>query len=301
VKVLRRPHARAGRPYRPVRAALAWVLACSGGAATAMAALDDGALAQVSGRDGLNFNLRDFSLAGPAVLTYTAPNGSTLAWSQLQLSRTDDIDQLFTDPYSLSVRNRAGAGPDVVELAFPANAAGLARWQFATDVAVSTPDGGTVNAGAWQLQDLAMRGGGLQISTPTAAADSGVAWGAALRADVGALLLRPRGRDNGTEELRWSGLHLGAVHADGSFTGGAWALADVDTQPGLFRAITDDKGPALQLQVGWSSAGAGAPLGGLVVDNIRFSSDVSGPLDLGASRIGSLQIQYMDMRLRPGH
>lgn len=288
------------RRGRPVRAAWAWVLACSTAAVGAMNTLDDGALAQVSGRDGLNFNLRDFSLSGPVALTYTAPNGSTLALSQLQLSRTDDLDHLFTDPYSLSVRNRNDGGPDVIELAFPANAAGLARWQFAADVAVATPAGGGVNTGAWQVQDLALQGGGLQISTPTTAADSGVVWGAALRADVGAVIWRPRGRDNGAEELRLSGLRLGAVNADGSFTGSTWALADVTTQPGIFRALTDDKGPALQLQVGWSTAAGGAPLAGLVIDNIRFSSDVSGSLDLGASRIGSLQVQYLDLRLRPG-
>lgn len=284
------------RPRHLGQLAALWAALALAGPAQAMEALDEGRLAQVSGRDGLNFNLKGFALSGHTTLTYTAPDGSSLAIADFALSRSDDADHLFDDPYSLSVRRRSG-GADVVELAFPANAAGLARWQFAADLAVATASG-TVQAGALLLQDLALYGGGLQISTPSETGVEGVAFGLGLRAELGALVLRPRGRDNATEELRISGLRLGGVNADGSWTGQPWQLAEVSSQPGLFRAMTDEKGPALQLQIGWSSAAGGAPLGGLQIDNLRFNSDVSGALDLGSSRIGSMQIQFLDVRLR---
>ena len=50
---------------------------------------------------------------------------------------------------------------------------------------------------------------------------------AALRADVGSLSWRARGRGDGSEALTLSGIHLGAVDASGQFTGQPWALADV--------------------------------------------------------------------------
>ena len=61
----------------------AWAVACllalAGGPVAAMEALDDRALSAVQGRDGLYFNLVNFSLSGPLTLTYTSPAGATLA------------------------------------------------------------------------------------------------------------------------------------------------------------------------------------------------------------------------------
>ena len=269
----------------------------------AMDALDDRALSAVQGRDGLYFNLVNFSLSGPLTLTYTSPAGATLALSNLAISRSDDLDRTFTDPYSLTVQSRAGAA-DVIELSLPLNAAGLQRWQFAADMSV-TASGLTMNNGALMLQDLALYGGGLQLSTPgstglAADAPAGLAFGLKLRADLGALVLRPRGRDDASDELRIAGLRLGAVTADGSFTQQPWALADVSTQPGLLRALVDDKGPAIQIAVDWSSSAAGAPLGGLSIDSVRFANASGVTADLGSSRIATMQLQYLDMRLRPG-
>lgn len=266
--------------------------------ARAMDSLDDRSLSGVTGRDGVNFNLHGFALSGTASLTYTAPNGHSLQLSSFAISRSDDIDQLFTDPYSLQVRQRAG-GADLIDIAFPLNTAGLARWQFAADV-FTTADGQTIQGGALVLQDLAFYGGGLQISTPAQANTEGVAFGLGLNLQLGALALRPQGRNSAAGEMRLSGLKLAGVREDGSWSGQPWALADVRQQPGLLHAITDAKGPALQLLVDWPTAGATAPLAGLSIDNVRFGSDASA-VDLGGARIGSMQIQFFDVRLRPSN
>ncbi len=268
--------------------------------ALALQPLDDGALSRVAGGDGFNFNLQDFSLSGKLSFTYTSPAGASLKFGDLAISRSDDPDHSFDDPYSLWIERRGGGLADMVVLSQPLNTAGLQRWQFAGDLSVNASDL-THDLGALVLQDLAFYGGGLQLSTPTQAdVSTGIGFGLSLRAELGALVLRPLGRVNASEELRLSGLRLGAVDANGQFTHQPWALADVTTQPGLLRAITDEKGPALQLLVDWNTTADGAPRAGLAIDNIRFTSPVTGVTDLGSSRIGSMQINFVDIRLRPG-
>lgn len=260
--------------------------------------LDDRALSAVSGRDGLNFNLQGFSLSGDLSLVYRAPGGQTLTLSSWAISRSDDPDHLYDDPYSLSVQQRPGGGADVIALDFPANAAGRVRWQAVADLAVQA-DGLTVQGGALQLQDLALMGGGLRVSTPDTPGVEGIALGLSLRAELGALVLRPRGRDVAAEELRLSGLRVAAAAADGTLQASPWVLADVARQPLLMRAMQDAKGPALQFLLDWHRDGE-APLGGLAIDSLRFVSDTGASLDLGSSRIGTMQLQYLDLRLRPG-
>jgi hypothetical protein len=69
----------------------------------------------------------------------------------------------------------------------------------------------------------------------------------------------------------------------------------------VLQVIGDGQGgQVLQLKVDWSTAEAGAAKAGLLIDNVRFDSSVNGAMDLGSSRISSFQINYLDMRLRPG-
>jgi hypothetical protein len=95
------------------------------------------------------------------------------------------------------------------------------------------------------------------------------------------------------------GVHLGAVAADGTPLNAPWRVADVAAQPGVLKAGTDASGNArLHFGIDWPDAN-GAALGTLRIDNISFRSDVTGNLDLGASRIGAIQIQYLDIKVRP--
>ncbi|MCA6217357.1 hypothetical protein KGA65_12475 [Ideonella sp. B7] len=291
-----------GRAARAVLRAGLLILAAAR-PAWALETLSERDLATVQGRDGLYFNLQNFSLSGQLSLSYASPDGAMLKFGDLAISRTDDPAHLLDDPYALWIARRGTGLADVVHLDLPQNAAGLQRWQAAADLAV-TPAGGTPQAlGALVLQDLALYGGGVQLSTQSdGGAGSGLVLGVALRADVGALSWRARGRNDGSEALTLSGIHLGAVDASGQFTGQPWALADVSQQPAVLQVIRDGNGgQVLQLKVDWRSSDTGAAKAGLLIDNVRFDSAANGAMDLGSSRISSFQINHMDLRLRPGN
>jgi hypothetical protein len=83
-----------------------------------------------------------------------------------------------------------------------------------------------------------------------------------------------------------------------------WRLADVTSQAGIFNVRTDDAGNArLHIGINWPEAGASAAAGTLQIGNIGFRSDAPNNLgasvDLGSSRIGSIQLQYLDIKFRP--
>lgn len=274
--------------------------------AAAMEALNDGALSSVQGRDGMSFDLANFALAGNARITYYTPAPATgsLTVANLSASRSDDPAAPFADPYRLEIKRSASGLADYIDLAFPLNTNGASRWQIAYDRTVDA-NGMTMDGGSVVLRDAAFYGGGMQWTTPRNG--DGIAWGLALRAEFGNLLFRPRGRDditqadpaNVTEQLNFRGIRIGATDANGAFTNSPWRIADVATQPGILNAVTDSSGSArLHIGIDWPSA-AGASAGGLAIDNISFKSDVTGNLDLGSSRIGSMQIQYLDIKVRP--
>jgi len=277
-----------------------------------MKPLADDELAGVRGSDGLAFNLRDFSLNGPLTLTYTSPGPSpTSLWlGKLSLSRSDDPAATFSDPYTLRVISRGDGLADVIRLTEPANVNGALKWQFAADWGTSA-NGIDFNGGALLVQDLVTRGGSLTLTTPATPGVEGIAFGLALQADIGHLILRPRGRDDitqsdpatVTEQLRFSGIKLGAANESGVLLGSPWVIADATNQPGIFNAITDASGNSfLHVGIGWPTTAAGAPIGGLSIDSIVFKSDTlpGGQMDLGSSRIGTMQIQYLDVKLKPG-
>ncbi|MBJ7311845.1 hypothetical protein H7U20_16795 [Rugamonas sp. CCM 8940] len=266
-------------------------------AALAMEALSDGALSNVRGRDGVSFDLNGFAMSGDARVTYTTALGASVYVDNFAAARSDN-PLPFSDPYRLDIVAGAAGLADVVKLAFPLNSNGEQRWQFAYDWGVNA-DGIARGNGSVVMSDVVMYGGGLQFSTPQV--NDGVAFGAALRLDVGQLALRPRGRDNSGEQMALSGIHLGGVDANGNFNQTPWAIADVAAQPAVINALTDETGPRLHIGIDWPDAryGSGAaPAGGLVIDNISFSSPGQPTVDLGSSRIGSMQIQYLDIKFR---
>jgi len=271
-----------------------------------MQPLADDALSSVQGRDGLSFDLANFSMSGDARFTYYAPSPSTASAyiGNIFATRSDDPANPFGDPYRLDIVRGESGLADVITLAFPENANSAKRWQVAYDWGVHA-DGMAFEGGSVVLRDVVFRGGGLQWTTPRAG--DGIAFGLGLRVDVGNLLLRPRGRGDisvaepasVTEQMNIRGLRLGAVDSNGNFLNTPWRIADVSSQPGIFNAVTDAAGNSrLHIGIDWPDA-RGAALGGLQIDNLSFRSDMTGNLDLGSSRIGSMQIQYMDIKVRP--
>jgi hypothetical protein len=277
-------------------------LLCAPAHAGSMQPLDDEQLAGVRGSDGLAFNLVNFSLSGPLTLAYTSPDGASLSLGNLALSRSDDPYATFSDPYRLRVLSRGNGLADVIQLTEPANANGLLKWQFAADWNV-VANGIDHQGGALVINDLVSRAGSVTLTTPAEAGVEGVAFGLGLNLEIGKLALRARGRADETEQLLLSGIHLSAAAADGTPLGTPWLLADATNQPGIFNAVTDANGvSSLHLGIGWPTTAAGAPTGSLVIDNIAFRSASlpGGQMDLGSSRIGTMQVQYLDVKLRGG-
>jgi hypothetical protein len=69
----------------------------------------------------------------------------------------------------------------------------------------------------------------------------------------------------------------------------------VTGQAGIFNVRTDAAGnPSMHIGIGWPDAN-GAPAGTLQIGNISFQS-TAGNVDLGSSRIGSIQLQYLDVK-----
>jgi hypothetical protein len=253
-------------------------------AAWALEPLPDSALSKVVGRDGMSFNLSNFAMSGNAVLRYTTPdNSGSFGIGSLAASRSDNADAPFADPYRLDVIAGGPGRADIINIAMPQNLLGREAWQVAFDFDVDA-GGFDVKGGSVILKDLVYYGGGIQWSTP--ASGDGLAFGLSTRMEIGSLALQPNGRASGGEALVLSNVRIGAATADGSAPVAPWRIADVGTQAGIFNARTDE-------------AGAAAPAGTLQIGNISFRSEVTGNLDLGSSRIGSIQLQYLDIKFRP--
>jgi len=260
--------------------------------------LNDAALSAVRGGDGVSFDLAGFSMNGDVRITYTPQPGRSAWIGNLSAARSDNAVP-FADPYRLDI----GAGPaglaDIVSFAFPANADGEQRWQFAYDWGVDA-DGIVRDGGSVVLTDVVYRGGGLQFSTPRL--EDGVAFGLALDMRIGELAWRPNGRAVTAGQMALGGVRIGAVDAGGTFTGAPWAIADVAAQPAVVNALADDTGAHLHVGIGWPDRqyGSGAaPAGGIQVDRITFSNPGGTTTDLGSARIGAIQIQYLDVKFRP--
>lgn len=277
-----------------MRARVAIVLLCVPAWAAALEPLPDSALAKVAGRDGMSFNLSNFAMSGNAELRYVAPDGGSLGIGNLAASRSDNVDAPFADPYRLDIISGGPGRADIINIAFPQNAAGGEVWQVAFDVGVNA-NGFDVKNGSVILKDLVVYGGGLQWSTPLVG--DGLAFGLAVRLDLGSLTLAPNGRDATGEALVLSSVKIGAATADGANPVAPWRIADVAGQAGIFNARTDEAGKSsLHLGIAWPDVGQAAPSGTLQIGNIGFRSDAGANVDLGSSRIGAIQLQYLDIR-----
>jgi hypothetical protein len=268
------------------------------GLACALEPLPDSALSKIGGRDGMSFNLSNFAVSGNAVLRYTTPDGrSSIGIGNLSASRSDNVDAPFADPYRLDVIPGGPGRADIVNIAMPQNLAGREVWQMALDFDVDA-GGIVVKGGSVILKDLIYYGGGFQWSTP--AAGDGLAFGMSTRMDLGSLALQPNGRDAAGEAMVLSRVRVGAALDDGSAPVAPWRIADVASQAGIFNVRTDDAGNArLHIGINWPDAGAQAAAGTIQIGNISFRSEAGVNMDLGSSRIGSIQLQFLDIKFRP--
>lgn len=243
--------------------------------------MDDAALSEVGGRDGVNFAVDLNAHIGSVVVgTYDAA-GNT-AW----LGR-NNFSVTGTLLASLQVLHGAPGSPDLIDWSFPTITT-TQPLQVAYDLAVSA-NGSTLGTSI-TLQNILLAGSSMQWST---AATGGIAFGMAINTSVDQLLMQPNGRSNSDGQMVLSGVKLG-----GSVAGQPWVLADVAAQPGALHVVADGSGGAnLEWGIGWPSGLSEAPLGSLRVNNITFTTP-TGPIDLGSSSMGSMQIQYLNVKFK---
>jgi len=258
--------------------------------------LNDKALADVRGGDGVSFDLSGFAMSGDLRVTYTRPDGASIWAGSPSASRSDSAVP-FSDPYRFDIVRSNNGLADVAQFGLPQNANGEQKWQLAYDFGVSA-DGIDRDGGAIVISDLALYGGGWQFSTPRT--QDGLALGLALRMDVGQWALRPNGRSNTGGQMALDNIRIGATGDNGNFTGQPWVIADVARQPAMVSAQSDENGPRLHFTIGLPDAqfGSGqAASGGIEIGKISFIAP-SGNVDLGSSRIGNIQINYLDIKFR---
>ena len=82
-------------------------------------------------------------------------------------------------------------------------------------------------------------------------------------------------------------------------------LADLDKHPGLINPETDATGSYLHVQIGWPTTSDPVPAGALSIQNITFTTAgtngaAAGVTSLGSASIASMQINYLDIKLRTG-
>jgi hypothetical protein len=133
------------------------------------------------------FDLNGFAMSGDARVSYTTPIGTTLYVEKFSAARSDN-PLPFSDPYRLDIVAAPARPGQLVNIAFPQNTYAQQRWQMAYDWGI-TADGVTREQSSVVIKDLVLYGGGLQFTTPQV--NDGVAFGAALRMDIGQLSLRP--------------------------------------------------------------------------------------------------------------
>lgn len=279
---------------------------CWSAAAGAMEPLAESELAQVVARDGLRFDFYGFELSGTARITYTAPGGASVWWGNLYATRSDDPGREFGDPYRLDIVARPGLADSFV-LSFPDNPDGLARWRIAWDWGVNA--GGVVrDAGSVMVRDLVMQGGNAQWTTPTDR--DGTAWGLGIRAQIGDVYWSARAQNPALwadpnasfDGLRASGIRIAAGSLDpnaSALPDAPWQIAEVTRQPGILNVEPGEDGrPRLHMGIGWP-VGGDAAVGSISIDSLRFVNAGATTVDLGASRIAGIQIQFLDVKFRP--
>jgi hypothetical protein len=246
--------------------------------------LDDAALSDVQGRDGVSFLLGLNAHIGSTVLGVTDSDANPAAIVMSNLALTGTIAA------SWRVMQGAPGMPDFVNVTLP-NIAGTNSMQYAYDLGILA-NGRTLGTSI-MFENMSFGGSSTQWTT---AANGGAAFGLGLNMGVDNIYLRPNGRDSSVGQMNVSGVKVTGVGEAGVLT--PWVIADVANQPGFFKVGLDDSGNSqFQMGIGWPDVKKDAPSGSLQIDNISFATP-TGNVSLGSSSIGSMQLQYLTVKFK---
>lgn len=242
--------------------------------AAGLKVLSEEDLSKEVGRDGLSFATSLQVDVGSYV--FTPYDAAAL--------RHENITVRGTFLSEFDVFQSSVGGADIGSWSVPesSNASPL---QIEYDLVVSA-DGRSLGT-AVTYKDFVPKGSKFEFSTGPS---GGVDLGWATKLSIGQLLLSPNGRTDTAGQMEISGIKV-----EGSETPGSpWVIANLKTQSGKFRLPVGSDGESrLNLGVDWP-VGADAATGRLSIDKVAFSNGTN----LGSSSIGSMQIQYMNIKFR---
>ena len=254
--------------------------------AHAVQPLDDSSLSEVRGRDGVSFAVNVNANIGSVQIgtTDSAGNAASLNLNNVLATGTVTTTVDLTAGTSGTASYINWAFPDIVT---------TKPFQFGFDLLV-TANGSSFGTGV-QFQNISLSGSSFQM---TPSVNTGITFGMGIETQVGSVLLQPNGRGNTTGQMSVTGISIGAAGSNGT---APWIVADINAQPGIINIVSDANGnPNLQFGIGWPTAGGSAPSSGsLQVNNITFTTP-GGDVNLGSSSIGSIQVQYLNVRLKTG-
>ena len=179
--------------------------------------------------------------------------------------------------------------PDYSNIFFPAMS-GANTLQSTYDLVIAA--NGKSFGTSIMFQNFAFAGSSMQWTTSNL---GGIAFGLGINVAIDNILLQPNGRSNTSGQMAMSGIKLGSASGNGF---APWVLADVVTQPGFFNIPVESNGASnFQLGIGWPTGQSDAASGSLKIDNVMFNTP-TGNVNLGASSIGSMQIQYLNIKFK---
>ncbi|MBP9686063.1 MAG: hypothetical protein KBE07_15580, partial [Rhodoferax sp.] len=179
----------------------------------------------------------------------------------------------------------AAGKPDFMNWVYP-DIASTKPLNIVYDMAI-TADGKTFGSSV-TLQDFLIAGSSMQLSSSD---QGGMAFGLAQKLRIANVLMQPNGRGNTGGQLSMSGVSIGAESGPGP-----WVIADLVNQPGQFNIVSDPSGDRLQFGIDFPKVGDAAT-GKMNIENITFNTP-TGPLNLGSSSIGSMQLQHFNIKFR---
>ncbi|MCX7219309.1 DUF6160 family protein [Undibacterium sp.] len=245
-------------------------------------ALNDEALSGVQGRDGVSFLLGlNANIGSVHVGTYdTDNNAASIIYKKLALTGTLGVQ--------LNIFQNVPGMPDIINLSLPDITSNYPL-QYAYDLEIAA-NGRSLGTSVAH-QNMSYVGSHMQWTT---SGSGGLTFGLGLKMSTENIFFQPNGRGIANGQMNVNGLKV--ANADGTAT--PWVIADVVNQPGSFRVINDANGNSnFQFGIAWPDVQKDASAGSLHVDNISFTTP-TGKVDLGASSIGSMQIQYLNVKFK---
>jgi len=246
-------------------------------------------LSKEVGRDGIGFATNLNLEIGSYV--YTPYDGASIQHNNLIAKGT-----VLT---TFDVLKNGTGIPDVAQWYFP-DVSTNNPLQIEYDLVVSTASGNLGTSVTYK--DVLPNGSAFWWAVGEKVPTEGFDVGLATNLSIGNIILSPNGRksDYGYGQMKFDGIKI-----ESTTSGSAWVVADLKTQYGKIRFPVDNGVTKLQIGVDWPIGNADAATGKLTIGNVAFTNvppQGSGqPIQttsIGSSSIGSMQIQYLNIKFK---